>query len=98
MKKVSLSDSEIKHVAELAKLKLTESELKKFQGQLSKIVDYVSKLQQLDTSGITPTSQVTELENIFREDEIIPSIPQKEALSQAKKTYNGYFVTEAVFE
>ena len=94
----SLSIDDVKHVAKLANLTLTEEEIKKFQGQLSQILDYVNQLQEVDTSGIKETSQVTGLENVFREDEVTKSFSQKQALSNAKNVYQGYVKVPHVFD
>lgn len=83
-------------MANLAQLKLSEKEVKKFQKQLSDILDYIAQLQKLDTQNIKPTSQTTGMENVFREDAIGPGLTQKEALSGAKKKRNGYFQTKGV--
>ena len=88
----------VKHVALLANLKLSEKEIKKFQKQLSEILAYVDKLNELNTKGIEPTSQVTGLENVFREDEPKPSLSQKEVLSGAKNIEKGMFKIKAIFE
>jgi len=88
----------VKHVALLANLKLSQKEIKKFQKQLSEILDYVNILNKLDTKGIEPTSQVTGLENVFREDKPTPSLSQKEALSGAKEKHNNFFKVKAIFD
>lgn len=95
-----LTKTEVEHVARLAKLELTPNEITKFQGQLSKIVDYISQLSEVDTSSLEPTSQTTGLENVFRIDEIKTSscLSQEETLSGTDKTHNGYFVVDAVLE
>ena len=94
-----LTTDEVKHIAKLSRLNLTEEEIKKFQGQLSKIVDYISQLSEVDTSALVPTSQTTGLENVFRLDEIkLSSLNQEEALSGTDKTYNGYFVVDAILD
>ena len=99
MKKISnLSEEEVKHVAKLAKLTLTEEEIKKFQSQLSEVLNYVDVLKKLETKEIEPTSQVTGLENIFRDDETGLCLQQKEVLSNAKEKNNGLFVIEAIFK
>jgi len=78
----SLSKDEVLHVAKLAKLDLTSEEVTKFQKQLSKIVDYISQLSEVDTSNLEPTSQTTGLENVFRSDELKQEgLTQEEALS-----------------
>lgn len=94
-----LTTDEVKHIAKLSKLDLGEEEIKKFQGQLSKIVDYISQLSEIDTSNLEPTSQTTGLENVFRLDQIkLSSLNQDEALSGTDKTHNGYFVVDAVLD
>ncbi len=82
-----LSKTDVERVAKLAKLTLTAGETDKFQKQLAKIVDYISQLEEVETSDLRPTSQTTGLENVLRVDEIKPS----NCLSQ-----DGYFVVDAV--
>jgi len=93
-----LSKQDVKHVAKLAKLKITESEISKFSKQLSEIITYVEELNQADTANVEPTSQTTGLENVARKDEIISeeTFSQEEALSGTEKKHNGYFVVDAV--
>lgn len=94
-----LSVDEVKHIAKLSKLNLTSSEITKFQKQLSKIIDYISELSEVDTSNIEPTSQTTGLENVFRSDETKPvSFTQEEALSGTDNTKNGYFVVDQILD
>lgn len=95
----SLSRGDVLHVAKLARLALTPKEITKFQEQLSKIVDYISQLSEVDTLNLEPTSQTTGLENVFRKDKVKPaSFTQEEALSGTDKTHNGYFVVDAVLD
>ena len=93
-----LTENDVKHVANLAKLNLNEEDLKNFKRQLTEIVDFVSKLEEVDTKGVSPTSQVTGAENVFREDKTEKSLSQDEALSNAKRKHNSYFVVKAIFE
>lgn len=90
---------DIGHVAKLANLKLTPAQLKKFQTQLPSILEYVSKVQRLNTAKIPETSQVTDLSNVVREDKVDSSrmLSQKEALSNARASYNDYFVVKSIF-
>lgn len=96
--KANLTLDEVKHIAKLAYLKLTDQEMTKFQKQLASILDFVSALSAVDTKDVIPTSQVTGLENVFREDEVKKSLSQSEALANAKRKHNGYFVVDAIFE
>jgi len=95
-----IDKNQVLHIAKLAQLKLGPSELEKFSRQLSETLDYVKILTELDkkTKNLFPTSQVTDLKNIFREDEVKPSLTKKEVLANAKRRYKGYFGTEAIFE
>jgi aspartyl-tRNA(Asn)/glutamyl-tRNA(Gln) amidotransferase subunit C len=67
---VELNKQEIEHIADLARLDLSEEELKTYGEQLSHVLSYIEQLQAVDTEGVEPTAQVTGLENVFREDEI----------------------------
>jgi len=93
-----ISKKEIEHLAELANLKLSKKELEKFQKQLSEILDYFNLLKKVKTLKAKPTSQVTGLENITREDKTAPSLSQKDALSGSKSIHNDYFKVKAIFE
>lgn len=89
---------DVLHVAKLANLKLTSAEIKKFQTQLSAILDYIGQLNKVPTEKIEPTSQVTGLENVLREDNAAPSLSQEEVLQNAPKKHNGLFKVKAIFE
>jgi aspartyl-tRNA(Asn)/glutamyl-tRNA(Gln) amidotransferase subunit C len=98
MSKICLSIDEVQKIAKLSQLNLSEDELVKFQGQLSEVLNYVEVLNELDTDKVEPTSQVTGLENIAREDEVKNSLALKEALSGSSETEKEMFVTKAVFK
>ena len=99
MRRISnLTEDEVKHVAKLAKLSLTSQEVKKFQKQLSEVLDYVDVLKKVDTKGIEPTSQVTGLENIFRPDKPGKSLLPEEVLKNANQKNDGLFVVKAILK
>lgn len=89
---------DVKHTAKLANLKLTPQEEKKFEEQLSSILDYVDKLQEVDTENVEETSQVTGLENVTRGDRASPSLSQEEALSNSKSIHNGLFKVKGILK
>ena len=95
-----LGKQDIAHVAKLAKLVLTPSEVTKFGHQLSEVVSYFGQLNEIDTSAVEPTSQTTGIENVLGEDKEKPdnSLEQKDALSGTEKVYNGYFIVPMVLE
>lgn len=98
MKKKAATPVDAGHIAKLANLPLTKEELDVLGQQLTQTFAYTSKLTEIDTSGVVPTSQVTGLENIFRDDAVTPSFSQQDALGNARRTYKGYFVVDAIFE
>ncbi len=95
---MGLTIQEVEHIAELAKLQLTEEEKALYREQLSAILDYANKLQSVDTTDIPQTSTVLSLANVMREDEPAPSLSQEVALSNASKTEDGFFRVPAVLE
>lgn len=93
-----LSTAEVRHVAELAKLHLSEEELVQYAEQLSAILDYAEILQQVDTSHVPPTPYVLPLHNVLRDDVAEPSLPNDVALANAPDHADGFFRVRAVFE
>ncbi len=91
---------DVKHVADLAKLKLTEKETTKFLEQLSKVVDYVGELQEVDTSSVEPTPQTTGLTDVASKDSVDTArcLTPADALSGTEKTHNDFFVVPAILE
>lgn len=90
---------DVEHVAKLARLEFTEEEKKKFTQQLNTILAYMEKLNELDTTNVEPLSYVLEQNNVLREDEVRPSLPQEEALANAPKQDGTYFkVPKAIGE
>jgi len=67
---MALSHDDVRHIAKLARLHLSDEEVEKFSRELSSILDYIDQLQEVDTSNVEPTAQVTGQTNSFREDEV----------------------------
>ena len=95
---MKLSRDEVVHIALLARLGLSEEELEKFSGQLSHILESFEVLQQVDTSDIPPTAYPIPLDNVIREDEVAPSLPQDDILANAPRKEEGWFQVKAVLE
>lgn len=91
-----LTTTDVQHIAKLANLTLTEDEVIKFQSQLSDVLDYFDILKKVDTKNIEETHQVTGLRNVYKNDEVKLSLSQNQALSNADKTHDGYFIVPAV--
>lgn len=88
----------VDHVAMLARLGLSEEERERMREQLSSILEHVSRIQELDTETISPTAQVITLQNIWREDEVCPSLPVEAVLANAPESEDGFFRVHAVLE
>lgn len=88
----------VEHIAELARLALTEDEIELYAGQLSAILEYAERLQAVDTSAIPPTASVLPLHNVLRPDEARPSLPRDEALANTADQADGQFRVEAVLD
>ena len=98
MKNSKITKENIKHLSNLANLKLTDKDLDKFPKQLSEILDYFKSLNQLDTKEIEPIAQTTGLENLTRGDKPEKSLDSDQVLSNAKNKHKNFFVTKAVLE
>jgi aspartyl-tRNA(Asn)/glutamyl-tRNA(Gln) amidotransferase subunit C len=93
-----LSLTEVEHVADLARLALTDEEKERFREQLSSILTYAARLQQLDTRDIPPTATVLPLHNVLRDDEVRPSLSREDALANAPQVDDDCFRVPAVLE
>ncbi len=93
-----MTEDEVRHVAMLARLGLTDEEVQKMRHQLSTVLEHVAMLQKLDTSKIEPTAQMLERFNVMRNDQPRPSLPVKAVLSNAPDTEGDLFRVPAVLE
>jgi aspartyl-tRNA(Asn)/glutamyl-tRNA(Gln) amidotransferase subunit C len=92
----TLSRADVAHVAHLARLGLSEEELRRLEGQLNHILDQYAILARLETDDIPPTAQTIELENILRDDVTIPSLPVDEVLRNAPESSGGFIVVPPI--
>jgi len=95
---VALTHGEVKHIADLAKLGLSDADIETFARQLSAILDYAAILERVDTDAISPTATVLPLRNVMRADKSSPSLTQDDALANAPSTAEGYFQVKAILE
>jgi len=82
---MALTKDDVRHVAKLARLTLTEEELEKFTIQLETIFEHLDKLQELDIEGVPETSQVNGLSNVMREDLVKPSLDREDVLKSSER-------------
>lgn len=95
---MNLSLDDVRHVAELAKLALTDEEIVQFAEQLSDILNYAERLQAVDTNHVAPTPYPLPLDNVFRDDEPGACLSNEDALSNAPDRADGYFRVKAYFD
>jgi aspartyl-tRNA(Asn)/glutamyl-tRNA(Gln) amidotransferase subunit C len=86
-----ISRAEVLHVARLARLELTDDEVERFQGQLSAILEAVSKVSELDLSGVPPTAHPLDIANAWGEDDLVPCLTRDEAFANAPDRYDDHF-------
>jgi aspartyl-tRNA(Asn)/glutamyl-tRNA(Gln) amidotransferase subunit C len=94
-----ISKKEVQHVAKLARLGLTFKEIEKFQGELSKILDYIEKLKEVDISKVKITSHPLEIENVVREDKEDKKlkIEKGKLIKLMPEKKNGYLKVKSIF-
>ncbi len=88
----------VDYISGLARLRLDEAEVRKFSGDLEAILHYVEKLNEVDVSGVSPTSHVLNVENVFREDVIVPGLSQQQALAFSVDNLAGPYKVPKVIE
>ena len=100
MPKVVLSSDDIKKIAKLASLPMIDDETAKFATQFTQTIGVVDELSEVDTSSVSPTYQVNNLQNVTREDVVDNEriLPQELAIREAKKTSNGYIVVDRIID
>ena len=89
---------DIEKVARLARLELSEGEKETFGNQLEQILTYMEQLNRLDTTGVEPTSHAIPIYNVFRKDEVKPSVAQEEVLGLAPDEEDGHFKVPRIIE
>ena len=93
-----LTLEEVEHIAELARLRLTEAEKERYREQLSAILDYATRLQDLDTVGIPPTSSVLPARSVLRPDEPRPGLSPEQLLRNAPEAKDNQFRVPLILE
>lgn len=95
---MKLTRAEVLHIAALARLGLSETEITSFQAQLSEILSHAERLQQVDLSTISPTARVQATQNVLRADEVIPSFSREAMLANAPQAMEGCFKVPPVLD
>lgn len=95
---MSVSKEEVKHIANLSKLYLTEEELESYTTNLSNIVNFANELTNIDVEGVKPTAHILDIKNVFREDKVEPSYEREEILKNAPTKEAGCVSVPKVVE
>ena len=95
---MEIGKEQVEHVAKLARLEVSEDEKAMFARQLSSILTYIDQLKEADTAGVEPTATVLPTDNVFREDEVRPSLSQEQALANAPDRADGFFRVPKILE
>jgi aspartyl-tRNA(Asn)/glutamyl-tRNA(Gln) amidotransferase subunit C len=95
---MSLTAQQVRWVANLARLELSDAELVAMTDQLGRIFDYVGQLQQLDTDGVEALAHALDVTDVFRADEPHPSLSVDEALANAPKRRDDFYAVPAVLD
>lgn len=93
-----ITKEDVRYVARLARLDISESEMETFTLQFNSILAYMDKLNELDTSNVKPMSHVIDICNSFREDSVQESLSQEVALKNAPEKENGFFKVPRIIE
>ena len=93
---MSLSEHDVRHVAMLARLALTDSEVEAMRDDLNSILGHIDEIQHLDLEGVEPMAHAIAVTNVTREDVVVAPLSQDEAISNAPQAENGAFVIPAI--
>jgi aspartyl-tRNA(Asn)/glutamyl-tRNA(Gln) amidotransferase subunit C len=94
----TLTTDQVRKVAQLARLQLSEADVARFTQQLGQVLGYVEMLNELNTDGVEPLAHPLEIENVLREDVPIPSLAREAALSNAPKSDGRCFLVPQILD
>ena len=95
---MKVTAKDVKHIANLSRLTVADSEMEKFLEQFNQILNYADILQKVDTTGIEPSPYVIPLNNVLREDVAVVGVSHEDALKNAPEVHNGGFKVPRVIE
>lgn len=93
-----IDEAQVRRVALLSRLEMSDEEIATFSGQLSAILEYIEKLNELDTEGVEPLAHCLEVSNVFREDALRLSLGAEKALANAPQREDDYFKVPKVLD
>lgn len=93
-----IDQAQVRKVAKLSRLELTEAEVEEFTGQLSAILDYMEKMNELDTTNVEPLAHCLPISNVFRDDCVKESLGTEKTLSNAPQRDGGFFKVPKILD
>jgi len=93
-----IDQAQVRKVAKLSRLELTDSEVEEFTGQLSAILDYVEKMNELDTANVEPLAHCLPVSNVFREDNVKESLGTEQTLANAPQRDGEFFKVPKILD
>lgn len=96
--KTNITDADILHIAELSRIKLSESEMADMKGHLEHMITHFDALDSVDVSDVPPTAHILSAVNVLRDDEVKPSMPTEELMQNAPETDGGAYIVPRVVE
>ena len=94
----TISQEEVRHIAMLSRLKLSDDEVRALARELTAILDYVNQLREVDIEGVEPTAHAVAVDNVFRADEVRPSLDPDTALANAPDRESSFFKVPKVLD
>jgi aspartyl-tRNA(Asn)/glutamyl-tRNA(Gln) amidotransferase subunit C len=98
MAQIRIDESQVRQVAKLSRLALSDSQIHEFSTQLSAILEYVAKLNELDTSSVEPLAHCLPVHNVFRADEVKPSLGTQKVLANAPQHDDSFFLVPKILD
>ena len=95
---MALTSEQVRHIARLARVALSDDEVERLREQLSGILDHFAVLNEIDTDDVPPTAQTFEMTNVQRDDATRPSHDREQVLANAPRRQDGYFRVRAVLD
>ena len=93
-----IDEAQVRKVAKLSRLELNDSEVAQFSGELSSIIEYIEKLNELNVDDVEPLAHCLPIHNVFREDVVKPSLDNEQAIANAPDRHDGYFKVPKVLD
>lgn len=95
---MTVSEGDVRNLASLARLEFSKDELQVLVNDFNRILPYFAKLNEVDTTGVSPTAHILRVKNRFREDLVEPSLPREEALKNASAVKSGNFMVPQIMD